>query len=164
MKSKNINQSVINQLNHLLALAVDGKKSYEAAAHSVDSASMKITFMGYSKQRAAFVRQLEEQIRILEGTPTNYDGDGSGAMHRLWINLKSLAMNKEIKNIVDTCLTGEEVVLKAYTAALFENYITGSIHEILFHQRLLVYEAMDEIRTLAMKNETLKIELDMVKS
>ena len=51
-----INEKAVERLNHLIAIANDGKYGYENAAEDIKDITLKQMFRQYSLERARYVR------------------------------------------------------------------------------------------------------------
>ena len=74
------NKDVIEKLDHLIAIAEDGKKGYKNASEDVDDVKMKALFTRFSDERASYVKQLQVQEITLGGLPEE-GGGPIGALH-----------------------------------------------------------------------------------
>jgi len=83
------NEQVISTLNGLIETCRDGQKGFQAAAEGVKSAELKELFYGYSRERAGFTGDLQDEVRRRGGedgeprrlAPPRLDGAARGA-HR----------------------------------------------------------------------------------
>jgi len=143
---ENKNKEIINRLNHLIAIAEDGRLGYENAAKDVDDPVMKASFSRFSNERAGYVAKLRAQVKTLGGDPDD-DGGPLGAMHRVWIDLKSTFTSGDKNAIINACTTGEETAIKAYENALSEDYITGELRNLISEQLSGIKQALGSIKS-----------------
>lgn len=142
------NDKAIERLNHLVAIANDGKYGYENAAEDVMDITLKEMFRQYSLERARYADDLKKEVGKLGGSPDS-GGGPLGALHRTWMDIKSTITAGDREGILKTCITGEEAAVKAYTEALEEAYITGNTKQLISQQLSGIQFALNSIRSLA---------------
>lgn len=84
----NINEKTIEKLNHLIAIANDGKYGYENAAEEVNDPTLKQMFRQYSLERGGYAEDLKREVSRLGGSP-DQGGGPLGALHRTWMDIKA---------------------------------------------------------------------------
>lgn len=144
----NINEKVIDRLNHLIAIANDGKFGYENAAEDVKDLTLKQMFMQYSRERAVYAEDLKREVGKMGGSPDS-GGGPLGALHRTWMDIKSTITSGDREAILKTCITGEEAAVKAYTEAVEDDNLTGGVKQLVSQQLSGVQFALNSIRSLA---------------
>lgn len=144
----NINEKAIDKLNHLISIANDGKYGYENAAEDVKDATMKQMFRQYSLERAGYAEDLKREVAKLGGSPDK-GGGPLGALHRTWMDIKSTITSGDREAILNTCITGEEAAVKAYTEAVNDNDIAGNLKQLISRQLSGIQFALNSIRSLA---------------
>ncbi|MGE5424158.1 MAG: ferritin-like domain-containing protein [Syntrophothermus sp.] len=145
---ENSNQKVIDTLNHLIAIAYDGKNGYMNAAESVKEEGMRNTFEHFSQERENFIIQLQQQVIRLGGEAQD-NGGPLGAIHRTWMDMKSIFTSGDKDSIVSACITGEETAIKEYRESLEEPYITGNVKQLIAEQLRGIESALSRIRAHA---------------
>ena len=144
----NINEKTIDKLNHLIAIANDGKYGYENAAEDVNDNTLKQMFRQYSSERSRYAEDLKREVARLGGSPDK-GGGPLGALHRTWMDIKSTFTSGDREAILKTCITGEEAAVNAYTEALTDETITGNLKQLVSQQLSGVQFALNSIRSLA---------------
>jgi uncharacterized protein (TIGR02284 family) len=142
----NQNNDVISTLNNLIETCRDGQKGFQDAAEGVTNPELKKLFARYSQQRAQFVGELQSEVRQLGGDPEN-SGSVSGALHRGWINLKSVVTGKDEHNILEECERGEDSAVKNYEKA-FQEELPEQVLSVVQRQFTVIHETHDHIRSL----------------
>lgn len=145
---ENQNEKSIGNLKHLLSLCNDGKEGYKTAAEDADSPELKTLFSMYSIQRAEYEMQLKKAIHQLHGDPDNDTGGPVGALHRVWMDIKTAFTKNDDKAILSACLTGEKSALEAYDKELQDPGISPEIIEILGEQRNGIADCIKNIEAL----------------
>jgi uncharacterized protein (TIGR02284 family) len=144
---EDLNNKLIDDLNHLITICNDGKQGYETAAEDADSAALRAMFSGYSAERAEFVQQLKTEIKKAGGDP-DHGGGPLGAIHRAWIDVKSALTSKDNKAVLGACITGEQAAVNAYNEFLENNTLLAETRAILNQQRRNIEEALNKVEGL----------------
>lgn len=144
---ENNNEKVIHSLNHLIAIANDGKYGYKTASEDVEDVTLKQLFMQYSEERDAYSKELKSRVASL-GNSSDAEGGPLGALHRTWIDLKSTLTSGNREAILKACITGEEAAVKEYKEALENDYFDSNIRQIITTQISGIEAALNSIRSL----------------
>jgi uncharacterized protein (TIGR02284 family) len=120
---ENNNQNTIEKLNHLIAIAEDGKEGYENAAEDVKNDMMKSSFLTFAQERAFYAMQLRQIVQELNGDAEDKGGGSVGSMHRVWMDLKGIFTGGDPDAIINACITGEDAAVKEYQLVLEDNAI-----------------------------------------
>lgn len=140
------NNDVISTLNNLIETCKDGQEGFKQAAEGVERSDLKSIFYEYSQQRSQFAGELQGLVRELGGDPET-SSSVSGAIHRGWINIKSVVTGKDDGAILNECERGEDVAKNAYKEALQAN-LPANVSEVLQRQSSEVQAAHDKIKAL----------------
>ena len=140
------NDSVISILNGLIETCKDGEEGFRDAAEGVNRSDLKTIFYELSQQRSQFVGVLQQLVRSLGGEPES-GGSISGAIHRGWMDIKSLVTGKDEGAILNECERGEDHAKDAYTKAL-EYDLPNNVADVLAQQSQSVLAAHNRIKTL----------------
>jgi uncharacterized protein (TIGR02284 family) len=143
---KGLNEDVISTLNNLIETCKDGQEGFQSAAEGVKNTQYKQLFNEYATQRGQFIGELQGEVRRLGGDPEKA-GSVAGALHRGWINIKSLVTGEDEGAILSECERGEDAAVKAYEEALKEG-LPAEVAPIVERQYHLVRQAHDRIRGL----------------
>lgn len=143
-----INEKAIERLNHLIAIANDGKYGYKNAAEDIKDITLKQMFRQYSLERARYVEELKREVARSGGSPDK-GGGPLGALHRTWMDIKSTITSGDREAILKTCITGEEAAVKVYTEAGKNENITGNTKQLISQQLSGIQFALNSIRSLA---------------
>jgi uncharacterized protein (TIGR02284 family) len=142
------NDKIIRTLNHLVSIANDGKYGYENAAEDVKDITLKQMFQQYSSQRATYAEDLKREVAMLGDDPDK-GGGPLGALHRTWMDIKAAITSGDREAILNTCITGEEAAVKAYTDALEDENISGTVRQTVAEQLSGIQAALNSIRSMA---------------
>jgi uncharacterized protein (TIGR02284 family) len=140
-------KEIISMINGLIETLKDGQEGFKQAAEAVKDSELKSLFQEYSRQRARFVGELQGQVRELGESEPEESSSAAGAMHRAWINLKSVITSGDDHAILAECERGEDSAVKEYKEALEEN-LSSPIRETVSQQYSQVKTAHDRIKNL----------------
>src|SRR4051812_44928528 len=96
------NQEVISTLNNLIETCRDGQEGFKTAAEGVRSAELKELCHSYSRQRAGFVGELQDEVRRLGGEAED-SGSTTAALHRGWMGLRAAVSGDDDGAVVSEC-------------------------------------------------------------
>jgi uncharacterized protein (TIGR02284 family) len=136
----------ISTLNDLIQTCRDGENGFRTAAQGVKDQHVKALFERFSRQRGEMVRELQQQVRALGGTPDE-SGSVSASLHRGWMNIKSLVTGNDDSAIIAEAERGEDVAKSAYQKALNQSLPAGA-RTLVEAQSAIVRTAHDEVRAL----------------
>ena len=142
------NEDLIDGIKHLLHIANDGKEGYKTAAEDADSAELKALFTTYSIQRSEFEMELKSLLRQLGADSNNESGGPLGAIHRVWMDIKTAVTGNDNHAILDACITGEKAAIEAYDKVLADTSLTQEMRETLTSQRSDINECLRNVQSL----------------
>ena len=145
---ENRNEDLIQGLKHLLHIANDGKEGYKTAADDADSAELKAIFTTYSIQRSEFEMELKSLLRQLDADADNESGGPLGALHRVWMDIKTALTTNDNHAILDACITGEKAAIEAYDKVLTDTSVSPEMRETLSSQSSDIQESLSNIQNL----------------
>lgn len=140
------NDDVISTINGLIQTCKDGQEGFQESAEALQSSSLKSSFYELGQQRAKFTGELQTLVRELGGDPED-SGSISGAIHRGWINLKSVVTGQDDAAILNEAERGEDVAKNAYKSALEQN-LPANVASVVQEQYSAVQAAHDQVRAL----------------
>lgn len=137
---------VVSTLNNLIQTCRDGQEGFQAAAEGVKDAGLKELFYDYSRQRANFAGELQDEVRRLGSEPADA-GSVTGSLHRGWMGLRTALTGADDRAVLAECERGEDSALAAYRAALGVDMPAG-VRTAVQRQFAEVKEAHERIRAL----------------
>jgi uncharacterized protein (TIGR02284 family) len=140
------NEELIANFNNLIETCRDGQEGFRAAAAGVKSAELRALFEEYSRQRASFVGELQDEVRRIGGDPEQ-TGSFVASLHRGWMGLRAAIEGDDDGAIVSECERGEDVALANYRAALGAD-MPASVRSMLERQFAEVKKAHDRVSNL----------------
>lgn len=138
------NDNAISTMNNLIETCKDGEKGFAAAAEGLTDPAYKAKFLEFAQQRAKFGRELQDQVRAHGGDPEK-TGSVAGALHRGWIDIKSVVTGKSDHAILAEAERGEDIAKAAYEQALKES-LPSAAAAIVQQQAGAVRQAHDFVR------------------
>ena len=140
------NETVISTLNTLIETCKDGQNGFQDAAENVERSDLKSLFFECSQQRAQFAGELQSLVRELGGDPEQ-SGSVAAAVHRRWIDVKSLITGKDESAVLSECERGEDLAVNTYKTALNEE-LPSNVSSIVQTQYNTVKATHDRIKSL----------------
>ncbi len=140
------NEDVISTLNNLIETCKDGQDGFKTAAEGVERSDLKSLFYELGQQRSQFAGELQTLVRELGGDPEN-TGSTSAALHRGWINIKSLVTGQDEQAILNEAERGEDSAKKNYENATKEQ-LPSNVSSVVQQQFTQVKAAHDRVRDL----------------
>ena len=140
------NDKAISILNNLIETCKDGEIGFKTAAEGLKDATIKTQFLEYSRQRAGFARELQDEVRSLGGDPET-SGSLSGSMHRGWVNIKSTVTGRDDHAIAAEAERGEDIAKAAYEDALKADLPAGC-KAVVQRQAAQVRQTHDRVRDI----------------
>ncbi|MGB3617167.1 MAG: PA2169 family four-helix-bundle protein [Catalinimonas sp.] len=135
-------------LNRLIETDQEGKEGYELAAKHVENLEYKSIFNQYAQQRAEFAATLRSHVPAADMSG-NMLTDAAAALHRGWINIKSVVNSGDSEAILNECVRGDRAAVEAYEDALKEQTLPADVQSVLQEQHRAINEAYHRMKTLA---------------
>ena len=139
--------SLADTLNSLIETCRDGHQGFRTAADDVRNPELKTLFTEYSQQRARFIDELQSIVRGL-GEESERSSSVAGALHRGWINLKSVLPSGDEHAILAECERGEDSAVEEYREALAQRELPLHVRQMIQRQAAAVQAAHDRVRDL----------------
>ncbi|HEV2612189.1 MAG TPA: PA2169 family four-helix-bundle protein [Noviherbaspirillum sp.] len=140
------NDEVISTLNDLIETCKDGEEGFRTCAEDMKDTQIKSLFMNRAQGCAQAAGELQQLVRTYGGDPETSSGLG-GALHRRWVDLKSLVTGKDDKSILNECERGEDVAVRSYRSALEKN-LPVDVRNIVERQYQGVLQNHDQVKRL----------------
>lgn len=134
----------IATLNGLIETCKDGQEGFKQAAEGVTRSDVKTLFYELGQQRAKYAGELQALVRELGGDPET-SSSTVGALHRSWINIKSLVTGQDEAAILNEAERGEDSAVNAYKKALQED-LPANVQTVLQQQSAEVKVGHDKVR------------------
>jgi uncharacterized protein (TIGR02284 family) len=138
------NETITRAFTDILNLNRTSVKGYQEAAEEVKNPTLKSKLSEYSQQRAGFVADLEGYAKQYgidakeETTIESVATDAAAAVHRGWINIKSVITGQDDSSVLEA---GEATALKAYETALSAQDIPAGAKTVFQQQHDAILQA-----------------------
>jgi uncharacterized protein (TIGR02284 family) len=140
------NKEAISTLNDLIETCKDGEEGFRACAADLQDSQLKISFTERAESCAAAAVDLQQLVMSLGGKPET-SSSFSGALHRRWVDVKSLITGKDNLAVWKECERGEDVAVRNYRAAL-ENDLPPEVRAVVERQLVGVQRNHDRVKQL----------------
>lgn len=144
-------ENVVTVLNDLIKISKDGELGFLQAAENVQDQKLKSIFQEKAEGCRQAIHTLQSHINDL-GSEATDTGSMLGAMHRGWVNVKSILTGYDDHAILIECKRGEDEAKKTYENALKEN-LPEDIRTTVQHQCEGVQANSDLIDSLCKQYE-----------
>lgn len=134
-------------LEGLLQTARDGQQGYETAAENTSSTMLQPVLRDLARERAEYGSDLVRLLDDLGVTPNDGSGSIVGALHRVWIDMKTTLMSDDANAVIEACIRGDEAALDNYRSALSEP-MPDHVMQIIQQQADGINSALDRLRTM----------------
>lgn len=141
-----LSDDIISILNGLIEICKDGQEGFKQAAEGISNPALRNKFYEYGEQRAVFADELQTLVHELGGEPQN-SGTISGAIHRNWIDIKSLVAGNDENSVLNEAERGEDIAKSAYQKALDQN-LPPNIYLVVNNQYGEIKAAHDHIKLM----------------
>src|SRR5687767_3831809 len=138
------NDKAISVLNNLIETCKDGEQGFRTAADGLASPEITSKFHQFARERAQMSRDLQAEVRRLGGDPER-SGSMAGAVHRGWLDIKSVVTGKDDHAILVEAERGEDVAKSAYEGAMKEN-LPASAQTLVQQQAVKIRQVHDAVR------------------
>lgn len=140
------NDEIISTLNDLIETSKDGEDGFRSCADHANDPTLKSFFANRAQSCAAAVLELQQLVRTLGGNPETSSGLG-GAIHRRWLDVKTLLTGKDDKAVLQECERGEDYAKSSYQTALQEA-LPPDIRSVVEKQYQGVLKNHDQVKSL----------------
>lgn len=133
-------------LNNLITTSKDGEEGFRIAAENASNPTLKQTLLERAESCKQAAEVLQAHVAGLGAAPAE-SGSVLGAVHRRWVDLKSLFTGHDDHAILIECEGGEDVAKASYEKALAED-LPEDIRIIVQYQYEGVLKNHDLVRDL----------------
>jgi len=137
----------ISTLNDLIQISNDGVKGFTESAEHVQDPELKSLFVRRSQEVAASLAELQGLVVSLGGKPVDSSTVG-GALHRIWIDLKTAITSDDNLAVLNEVERGEDVAIRAFSKAAEQENLLPHIRSVLLRQLAGAQRNHDEIKKL----------------
>ncbi len=141
---------VLRVLANLIEYARDGQEGFRQAAEHAKAPELVEFFQECSQQRAGFVDELQGLERLLGQASPDDSGSMTGALHRAWIDIRTVVTKRDDQAILEEAERGEDAAVAAYRGALESEStpLPSNISNVIRAQAAIVKNTHDQVRDL----------------
>jgi uncharacterized protein (TIGR02284 family) len=133
---------VQSSVKKVIEILHDSHKGYTDIGAHLENSTAKSFFAEESTKRVKF----ENELNVALGLPDNEgSGTAAGSVHRAWGEIKAHLGGGD-HTLLETAEQGEDAAKKAYSEALEDKDVHGSIREILIRQQSHIAAAHDKVK------------------
>ncbi|HVW95628.1 MAG TPA: PA2169 family four-helix-bundle protein [Mucilaginibacter sp.] len=140
----------IEILNDLIEINNDRVAGFVHAAKELKEtdSDLRALFLSFRDDSRSYVHELGNAINR-NGGEVEMGMSGSGALHRMWLDVKATFSGNDRKSILQECERGEDAIKKAYAIALEpDNGLPKELADIVRRQQTGIIAAHDQIKAL----------------
>jgi uncharacterized protein (TIGR02284 family) len=136
----------LSKLDDLIVTTIDSVKGYDHAADHAAAARYADMFRALATERRSVVATLQEQSRVLGGTPSDF-GSAAATLHRRFEDLRR-ALGGGDEAIVKEVERGEDYLKEEFERALRDTGISVETRAIMDGCYAMVKRGHDEVSRL----------------
>ncbi|MDN3580269.1 PA2169 family four-helix-bundle protein [Mucilaginibacter flavus] len=142
-------QATTEVLNDLIQINNDRIEGYNRALKDLKDGEpdLKSLFLANIDASNRYKNELGKEVEVL-GKDIDTSTTTSGKIHRAWLDVKAAFTGHDTHNILEECEFGEDAIVKAYRAALNEEYVPAFLRDLITRQQDEILDAHDEIKAL----------------
>ena len=126
-----LNQSHdIAVLNSLIETTLDSVDGYRRSAEEASSSRFSSEFLSRATEREQVVRQLQEEVRRLGGSPED-DGSVLAAAHRAFLTIRDRATGSDDEAVIAEVDHGESYLRGKWEAALKNEELSSDVRSLI---------------------------------
>ncbi|WP_082960212.1 ferritin-like domain-containing protein [Maribacter hydrothermalis] len=142
MMNKDI-KKIEDKLKDVVEKNEDSVKGFEKAADLAKELSTKSYFDKKAKQRRSFIKQLRNATPALQLGNGEIDGSTKGAIHRSWMDVKTLFSGDNDETMLSEAVRGDKAAISEYNEVMTEVLIPNRMKEILREQKEIIQNDLE---------------------
>jgi uncharacterized protein (TIGR02284 family) len=144
-------------LNNLIESNKDSARGYRTVAEKVKDPEIRALFLNYARQHGEFATELQTEAARFGGEPAK-PGSPAGAIHHVWVDLKSALIGNHDHAILEEAERSEDAIVKNYRDALRKE-LPGELRLVVERQYLELERTHQSVRSL--RDSSRKAEVPM---
>lgn len=141
------NDHDVRVINSLIATTIDSVNGYRAAAGDAANEQFRSIFTARADERAEIVRDLQDHVRQLGGSPED-DGTALAGAHRFMMDIRDALSGRDDDAVIAEVERGEDHIKNKYETALADTDLSPQCREIVQRCFRSVKEGHDQMRDL----------------
>lgn len=123
-------KEMVDGLQELLEKNYDAEKEYKNAREQAENPVLKEFFKKQAVRKNHFATEIDRYIHSLNAEPKE-KGTPMGALHRTWVNLRSMFDKDSDQVLLKECHRGEKNSIEEYESTMKKTRFTSSIEQML---------------------------------
>lgn len=141
-----LNDKTISKLQKLIRSNIDSYDGFRESADQIDDPMVAALFREMAADRSTLAAELQDYV-TWNGDEAAEDGSYAAAIHRTWIDIRSMLSGGDAYAILCEAERGEDQIKAAYEDVLKET-AGSAMNDVLQHQYAQVKAGHDRIRDL----------------
>lgn len=141
-----LSDKVIAELQNLIQINIDSSRGFNEAAEQIEDPAIADLFRTLGTERSAFAAELQTYVAFNYEEPQD-DGSVAAALHRAWIDIRSMISGGDNYAILAEAERGEDQIKEAYEKTLKET-AGSAMNDVLQQQYAQVKAGHDQVRDL----------------
>jgi uncharacterized protein (TIGR02284 family) len=140
-------ENISSSLNDLLEKTYDAEKGFKKAAENVDNPRLRSYFKQKADERYSFGHDLKAEIKSF-GEDVDKGGSATGAVHRTWMDVKSLFSADSEESMLEEAIRGEKSAISEYEEVINDAAIPETTRSLLVSQKNQIESGLSKIKSL----------------
>ena len=140
-------ENISSSLNYLLEKTYDAEKGFKKAAENVDNPRLRSYFKQKADERYSFGHDLKAEIKSF-GEDVDKGGSATGAVHRTWMDVKSLFSADSEESMLEEAIRGEKSAISEYEEVINDAAIPETTRSLLVSQKNQIESGLSKIKSL----------------
>ncbi|UUO07317.1 PA2169 family four-helix-bundle protein [Blastopirellula sp. J2-11] len=141
-----LNDKTVAKLQKLIRSNIDSYDGFRESADQIDDAQVAALFREMAADRSTLAAELQDFV-VWNGEEAAEDGSYAAAIHRTWIDIRSMLSGGDAYAILCEAERGEDQIKAAYEDVLKET-AGSAMNDVLQKQYAQVKAGHDRIRDL----------------
>ena len=141
-----LDECTISKLQELIRINIDSEEGFEEAARQIEDRNISAVFTELAAQRRQNATELQDYVQW-NGEKPRDEGSYAAALHRTWLDLKSMLTGGDLHAVLSEAERGEDQIKQAYEDALKET-AGSAMNDVLTRQYTNVKAGHDRVRDL----------------
>jgi uncharacterized protein (TIGR02284 family) len=140
----------VEVLNDLIEINNDRIAGFAHAAKELDEKDLdlRMLFQQLRDESRGNVHELDIAVNKIGGEPET-DMNGNGALHRMWLDIKTAFGGHGRKSVLEECERGEDAIKNAYQNALaLDNGLSPEFTKLIARQQMGIIASHNQIKAL----------------
>lgn len=142
-----LHNNIVSSLQGLLEKNYDAEAGYKKAMLNAENSNITEFLKSRAILRGQFVNELDHEIRSLNETPKT-SGSTTAAMHRTWIDFKTVLSGNNDEAVLEECIRGEKASVEEYEKTLENQNFSPELTNLLTTQKKRIEDSLKSVKNL----------------